>query len=65
VLAAAVVVAITGMVKEKFAALPLNRIDFVLAIVAIFGVLTFEALEGLLIAVILSSWPGGAPASRD
>ena len=32
----------------------LNRMDFALAIVAVFGVLTFEALEGLLIAVILS-----------
>jgi sulfate permease, SulP family len=56
VLAAVVVVAISGMVKVKAIRrlYRLNRIDFALAIVAIFGVLTFEALEGLLIAVILS-----------
>jgi len=56
VLAAVVVVAITGMIKVKAIRrlYRLNRFDFALAIVAIFGVLTFEALEGLLIAVILS-----------
>jgi high affinity sulfate transporter 1 len=56
VLAAVVVVAITSMVKVKAIRrlYRLNRFDFALAIVAIFGVLTFEALEGLLIAVILS-----------
>ncbi len=56
VLAAVVVVAITGMVKVKTIRrlYRLNRVDFALAIVAVFGVLTFEALEGLLIAVILS-----------
>jgi len=56
VLAAVVVVAISGMVKVKAIRrlYRLNRFDFSLAIVAIFGVLTFEALEGLLIAVILS-----------
>ena len=56
VLAAVVVVAITGMVKVKAIRrlYRLNRMDFVLAIAAIFGVLTFEALEGLMIAVILS-----------
>jgi high affinity sulfate transporter 1 len=56
VLAAVVVVAITGMVKIKAIRrlYRLNRFDFVLAIVAVLGVLTFEALEGLLIAVILS-----------
>ena len=32
----------------------LERVDFWLAVVALFGVLTFEALEGLLIAVIIS-----------
>jgi MFS superfamily sulfate permease-like transporter len=56
VLAAVVVVAITGMVKVKVIRrlYRFNRFDFVLAIVAMLGVLTFEALEGLLIAVILS-----------
>jgi SulP family sulfate permease len=56
VLAAVVVVAITGMVKVKAIRrlYQLNRFDFALAIVAMLGVLTFEALEGLLIAVILS-----------
>jgi len=56
VLGAVVVVAITGMVKVKTIRrlYRLNRVDFALAIVAVFGVLTFEALEGLLIAVILS-----------
>jgi high affinity sulfate transporter 1 len=56
VLAAVVVVAITGMVKVKAIRrlFRLNRADFILAIVALLGVLTFEALEGLLIAVILS-----------
>jgi SulP family sulfate permease len=56
VLAAVVVVAITGMVKVKAIRrlYRLNRFDFALAIVAMLGVLTFEALEGLLIAVILS-----------
>ncbi len=56
VLAAVVVVAITGMIKVKeFRRIfPLNKVDFAFAIVAMLGVLTFEALEGLLIAVILS-----------
>jgi high affinity sulfate transporter 1 len=56
ILGAVVVVAITGMVKvKKIRRLyRLNRVDFALAIVAMLGVLTFEALEGLLIAVILS-----------
>jgi high affinity sulfate transporter 1 len=56
VLAAVVVVAIMGMIKVKVIRrlYRLNRMDFALAIVAVFGVLTFEALEGLLIAVILS-----------
>jgi sulfate permease, SulP family len=56
VLGAVVIVAITGMIKIKaFRRLyRLNRTDFTLAIVAMLAVLTFEALEGLLIAVILS-----------
>lgn len=56
VLAAVVVVAITGMVKIKAIRrlYRLNRFDFALAITAMLGVLTFEALQGLLIAVILS-----------
>lgn len=56
VLGAVVVVAIMGMIKVKVIRrlYRLNRLDFALAIVAILGVLTFEALEGLLIAVILS-----------
>jgi high affinity sulfate transporter 1 len=56
VLGAVVIVAIMGMVKVKAIRrlYHLNRVDFALAIVAILGVLTFEALEGLMIAVILS-----------
>jgi MFS superfamily sulfate permease-like transporter len=56
VLAAVVVVAIVGMVKVKTIRrlYRLNRLDFALAITAALGVLTFDALEGLLIAVILS-----------
>ena len=56
VLAAVVVVAISGMIKVKeFRRLyRLNRVDFTLAVVALLGVLTFEALEGLLNAVIVS-----------
>ncbi len=56
VLAAVVVVAIYGMIKIKAIKrlYRLNKFDFVLAIAAILGVLTFDALEGLLIAVILS-----------
>src|SRR5512139_139069 len=56
VLGAVVIVAIAGMIKVKAIRrlYRLNRMDFTLAIVAILGVLTFEALEGLLIAVILS-----------
>jgi sulfate permease, SulP family len=56
VLAAVVVVAVIGMIKVKAIRrlYRLNRVDFALAIVAVFGVLTFEALEGLMIAVILS-----------
>jgi sulfate permease, SulP family len=56
VLAAVVIVAITGMIKVKTIRrlYRLNRMDFALAIVAMLGVLTFEALDGLLIAVIVS-----------
>jgi sulfate permease, SulP family len=56
VLGAVVIVAIIGMIKVKAIRrlYRLNRTDFTLAIVAMLGVLTFEALEGLLIAVILS-----------
>ncbi len=56
VLAAVVVVAITGMMKfAKIRHLyALRRLDFWLAVIAMAGVLTFEALEGLLIAVIVS-----------
>lgn len=56
VLAAVVIVAITGMIKVKTIRrlYRLNKMDFALAIVAMLGVLTFEALEGLVIAVIIS-----------
>ena len=56
VLGAVVIVAIIGMIKVKAIRrlYSLNRTDFTLAIVAVLGVLTFDALEGLLIAVILS-----------
>jgi len=55
-LGAVVIVAIIGMIKVKAIRrlYSLNRTDFTLAIVALLGVLTFDALEGLLIAVILS-----------
>lgn len=51
VLAAVVVVAIMGMVKVKTIRrlYRLNRFDFALAIVAMLGALTFEALKGLLL----------------
>ena len=56
VLAAVVIVAIVGMIKVKTIRRlhRLNKLDFALAITATLGVLTFDALEGLLIAVILS-----------
>jgi high affinity sulfate transporter 1 len=56
VLAAVVVVAILGMMKFKKIRIfySVYRRDFWLAIVAMFGVLTFEPLAGLLIAVIIS-----------
>jgi SulP family sulfate permease len=56
VLGAVVIVAVIGMMKfKKMRHLwDMRRVDFWLAVVALFGVLTFEALEGLLIAVIIS-----------
>lgn len=56
VLAAVVIVAVIGMMKfKKMRHLwEMRRVDFWLAIIALFGVLTFDALEGLLIAVIIS-----------
>jgi MFS superfamily sulfate permease-like transporter len=56
VLGAVVIVAVIGMMKFKQMRhlWAMRRVDFWLAVVALFGVLTFEALEGLLIAVIIS-----------
>jgi sulfate permease, SulP family len=56
VLGAVVIVAVIGMMKFKQMRhlWDMRRVDFWLAMVALFGVLTFEALEGLLIAVIIS-----------
>jgi high affinity sulfate transporter 1 len=56
VLGAVVIVAVIGMLKFKkmLHLWEMRRVDFWLAVVALFGVLTFEALEGLLIAVIIS-----------
>jgi MFS superfamily sulfate permease-like transporter len=56
VLAAVVVVAVIGMMKFKKMRhfYTVYRRDFWLAIVAMLGVLTFEPLAGLLIAVIIS-----------
>jgi len=55
-LGAIVIVAVAAMMKfakiRSFYAL--RRVDFWLAVVAMMGVLTFEALEGLLLAVIVS-----------
>ena len=55
-LGAIVIVAVSGMVKvAKIKHLSrVRRSDFVLALVALFAVLTFETLEALLIAVIVS-----------
>ena len=55
-LGAIVIVAVSGMVKvAKFKHLyHVRRADFVLAVVALLAVLTFETLEALLIAVIVS-----------
>jgi len=55
-LGAIVIVAVSGMVKiPKFRHLYyVRRADFVLAVVALLAVLTFETLEALLIAVIVS-----------
>lgn len=56
VLGAVVIVAVIGMMKFKKMRQLWNvrRVDFWLALIALFGVLTFEALEGLLIAVVIS-----------
>jgi MFS superfamily sulfate permease-like transporter len=65
-LGAIVIVAVAAMMKfakiRSFYAL--RRVDFWLAMVALFGVLTFEALEGLLIAVIVSLFALVARASK-
>ncbi len=55
-LGAIVIVAVSGMVKlAKFKHLQrVRRSDFVLALVALLAVLTFETLEALLISVIVS-----------
>jgi sulfate permease, SulP family len=55
-LGAIVIVAVSGMVKvPKLQHLyHVRRADFVLALVALFAVLTFETLEALLIAVVVS-----------
>lgn len=65
-LGAIVIVAVAAMMKfakiRSFYAL--RRVDFWLAMVALFGVLTFEALEGLLIAVVVSLFALVARASK-
>jgi SulP family sulfate permease len=55
-LGAIVIVAVSGMIKvTKLKQLyKVRRADFVLAVVALLAVLTFETLEALLIAVIVS-----------
>ena len=55
-LGAIVIVAVSGMVKVgKLKHLyAVRRVDFILAVVALLAVLTFETLEALLIAVIVS-----------
>ena len=55
-LGAIVIVAVSGMVKvAKIKHLyQVRRSDFILAIVALLAVLTFETLEALLIAVVVS-----------
>ena len=56
VLGAIVIVAVSGMIKvAKFKHLyRVRRADFILAAVALLAVLTFETLEALLIAVVVS-----------
>ncbi len=56
VLGAVVITAVIGMMKFKKMRryLEVNRLDFWLALIAMLGVLTFEPLVGLLIAVVLS-----------
>jgi SulP family sulfate permease len=55
-LGAIVIIAVSGMVKvTKFKHLfRIRRADFILAVVALLAVLTFETLQALLIAVIVS-----------
>ena len=55
-LGAIVIVAVSGMIKvAKFKHLyRVRRADFILAVVALLAVLTFETLEALLIAVVVS-----------
>jgi MFS superfamily sulfate permease-like transporter len=66
-LGAIVIVAVSGMVKvEKIRHLyQVSRSDFLLAMVALFAVLTFETLEALLISVIVSvfalAWRSSQP----
>ena len=56
VLGAVVITAVIGMMKFKKMRryLEIRRLDFWLALIAMLGVLTFEPLVGLLIAVVLS-----------
>jgi high affinity sulfate transporter 1 len=55
-LGAIVIVAVSGMIKfaKMKRLLNIRRSDFILAIVALLAVLTFETLQALLIAVIVS-----------
>jgi len=70
-LGAIVIVAVSGMVKvAKIKHLyQVRRSDFILAIVALLAVLTFETLEALLIAVIVSLfalvWRASQPKLAD
>ena len=65
-LGAIVIVAVSGMVKvAKIRHLyKVRRSDFILAVVALLAVLTFETLEALLIAVIVSLFALVLRASR-
>jgi high affinity sulfate transporter 1 len=55
-LGAIVIVAVSGMIKVAKLKHPnkVRRTDFILAVVALLAVLTFETLEALLIAVVVS-----------
>jgi len=65
-LGAIVIVAVSGMIKfaKMKHLLNIRRSDFILAIVALFAVLTFETLQALLIAVIVSLFALVLRASR-